>query len=134
MMPFEVTSINAVPGYYSVEKDARRQTFNEWVRTSKAYDGVVDFDRVVRDPEHTIRVLPLYKSADNLHLNDVGYQTLANAIDLRMLANSRAQDHTPVQASKRPGSFLSSLFLFILRIFRGVESAWTPGHLGRPCK
>jgi len=86
MMPFEGTSINAVPGYYSAEKDTRRQAFNEWVRTSKAYDGVVDFDRVVRDPEHTIRVLTLYKSADNLHLNDAGYQTLANAIDLRMLA------------------------------------------------
>ena len=75
-----------MPGYYSAEKDMRRQAFNEWVRTSKAYDGVVDFDRVVRDPERIIRVLPLYKSADNLHLNDAGYQTLANAIDLRMLA------------------------------------------------
>src|SRR5262249_30493739 len=51
MMPFEGTTINAVPGYYSAEKDMRRQAFNEWVRTSKAYDGVVDFDRVVRDPE-----------------------------------------------------------------------------------
>jgi hypothetical protein len=86
IMPFEGATIGGVPGYYSPEKDTRRQAFNEWMRTSKAYDGVVDFDRVVRDPDHVIRLLPLYKAADNLHLNDVGYQTLANAIDLRLLA------------------------------------------------
>jgi lysophospholipase L1-like esterase len=85
MLPFEGTNMAIVPGYYSPEKDARRQAFNDWVRTDKAYDGVVDFDLALRQPGHPLQLLTIYKGADNLHLNDAGYQAMANAVNLTLL-------------------------------------------------
>ena len=85
-LPFEGTNLGALaPGYYSVEKDARRQAVNEFIRTSKAYDGVIDFEMAVRDPGHPLQVLQLFKGADNLHLTDAGYQAMAAAVNLTLL-------------------------------------------------
>ena len=36
--------------YYSEVGEAKRQAVNEWIRTGKAYDAVIDFDRATRDP------------------------------------------------------------------------------------
>jgi len=85
MLPFEGTNLAVAPGYYSPEKDARRQTFNDWVRTGKAYDGMIDFDLALRDPSHPSQLRPQYKGADNLHLTDAGYQAMANAVNLALL-------------------------------------------------
>jgi lysophospholipase L1-like esterase len=85
LLPFEGTSLAPFPAYYSADKDARRQTVNEWIRTGKAYDGVIDFDMAVRDPVHPLQVLPQYKAVDNLHLNDAGYQAMAGAVNLALL-------------------------------------------------
>ena len=85
LLPFEGTSLAPFPTYYSTDKDARRQAVNEWIRTGKAYDGVIDFDMAVRDPAHPLQVLPQYKAVDNLHLNDAGYQAMANAVNLALL-------------------------------------------------
>jgi lysophospholipase L1-like esterase len=71
-----------IPGYYSDEKEATRQVVNKWIRTSAAFDGVIDFDAVVRDPDHPSRLLPRLASEDHLHPNDAGYQAMADAIDL----------------------------------------------------
>ena len=51
----------------------------------KAYDGVIDFDMALRDPAHPLQLLPQYKAVDNLHLNDAGYQVMANAVNLALL-------------------------------------------------
>lgn len=37
-------------GYYNEDKEAKRVAVNEWIRNSGAFDGVIDFDAVVRDP------------------------------------------------------------------------------------
>ena len=85
-LPFEGTNLGAIaPGYYSAEKDARRQAANEFIRTSRAYDGVVDFEAAVRDPGHPLQLLSQFKGMDNLHLTDSGYQTMANAVNLALL-------------------------------------------------
>jgi lysophospholipase L1-like esterase len=73
-----------LPGYYSESKEAIRQAVNKWIRTSGAFDGVIDFDAVVRDPEHPSRLLPRFASEDHLHPNDLGYQAMADAIDLTL--------------------------------------------------
>jgi lysophospholipase L1-like esterase len=70
-----------LPGYYSESKDALRQTVNKWIRTSGSFDGVIDFDAVLRDPDHPSRLLPRFASSDHLHPNDAGYQAMADAID-----------------------------------------------------
>jgi lysophospholipase L1-like esterase len=79
LLPYEGTTI---PGYWTQEGETIRQAFNEWMRTSKEYDGIVDFDAVMRDPEHPTKMLPRYDSGDHLHPSDTGYQAMAEAFDL----------------------------------------------------
>lgn len=81
LTPYEGTTF---PGYFTAEGEAKRQAVNRWIRTSGAFDAVIDFDKVIRDPAHPTRMLPAYDSGDHLHPNDAGYQAMANAIDLRL--------------------------------------------------
>jgi lysophospholipase L1-like esterase len=41
--------------------EADRQTVNHWIRGNGHFDAVIDFDAVVRDPEHSDRLLPVYR-------------------------------------------------------------------------
>ncbi|MCX5391166.1 SGNH/GDSL hydrolase family protein [Streptomyces sp. NBC_00094] len=68
--------------YYSPANEAKRDAVNEWIRTSGAYDAVVDFDRAVADPADPDRMLTAYDSGDALHPNDAGYTAMAGAVDL----------------------------------------------------
>lgn len=72
-------------GYYTAAGEAKREAVNNWIRTSHAFDGVIDFDRAVRDPANPLVFLPAYDSGDHLHPNDAGYQAMAQAINLAML-------------------------------------------------
>ena len=71
-------------GYFTPEGEAKRSALNEWIRTGKEYDGVIDFDAAVRDPGHPARFLSQYQSGDNLHPSDAGYQAMADAVDLSL--------------------------------------------------
>jgi lysophospholipase L1-like esterase len=71
--------------YWTPEGEAKRQALNEWIRTSKAYDAVFDFDAAVRDPNRPARLLAQFDPGDHLHLNAAGYQAVASAIDLGLL-------------------------------------------------
>jgi len=74
-----------LPGiYYTADGEAKRQAVNLWIRTSKAYDAVIDFDKAIRDPGNPATMRAAYDSGDNLHPNDAGYQAMANAIDLSL--------------------------------------------------
>jgi len=66
--------------------DAGRVAVNAWIRSSGVFDGVLDFDAVLRDPGHPSRMLPAYDSGDHLHPGDAGYAALAESVDLRELA------------------------------------------------
>ena len=70
--------------YYSPEGEAKRQALNNWIRTSKAYDGVIDFDMVTRDPAAPTKFLPAYDSGDHLHPGDAGYKAMGDAVDLAL--------------------------------------------------
>ena len=67
-------------------REAARQTVNEWFRTNSIYDGVIDFDAIVRDPVTRTNLLPAYDTGDHLHLNPAGYCAMAEAIDLGLFA------------------------------------------------
>lgn len=71
--------------YESPANEAKRDAFNDWVRTSGAYDAIVDFDRTVADPADPDRILPAYDSGDGLHPNDAGYRAMVGALDLDRL-------------------------------------------------
>lgn len=74
--------------YYTATGEAKRQAVNTWVRTSGAFDGVVDFDRALRDPANPLRLLPAYDSGDHLHPSDAGYAAMANAVNLHLLQSA----------------------------------------------
>lgn len=65
--------------------DAQRQIINAWIRNNRDADGVVDFDRVMQNPDDPAAMNPTYDSGDHLHPNDAGYGAMAAAIDLAKL-------------------------------------------------
>jgi lysophospholipase L1-like esterase len=70
--------------YFTPEGEAKRQALNEWIRTSGAYDGVIDMDKATRDPAAPTRFLPAYDSGDHLHPGDAGYKAMGEAVDLAL--------------------------------------------------
>lgn len=67
--------------YSHPEGEAVREAVNQWIRTSGAFDGVIDFDQAVRDPQHPTRYLGADQSGDSLHPNDAGYRAMSEAVD-----------------------------------------------------
>jgi lysophospholipase L1-like esterase len=66
-----------------VEKE--RDAVNHWIRTSGAYDAVLDADRILADPADPDRPRFSYVYEDGLHSNDAGFQALARGITLTAL-------------------------------------------------
>jgi len=62
--------------YETPDGEAEREAVNHWIRTSGAFDGVIDFDKATRDPAHPKRFLPADDSGDHLHPNDAGYDAM----------------------------------------------------------
>jgi lysophospholipase L1-like esterase len=66
--------------------EAMRQALNLFIRTGNAFDAMVDFDKVIRDPNDPRQFIKAYNNTDRLHPNDAGYKAMADAIDLGMFA------------------------------------------------
>ncbi len=74
--------------YYhpSPTSEADRQAVNQWIRAAGHFDGVIDFDAVVRDPNHPDQLLPAFDCGDHLHPSPAGYKAMAEAIPLTVFA------------------------------------------------
>ncbi len=70
--------------YFTADGETKRQAINAWMRSGKAYDGVIDFDAATRDPRNPTKFNPQYDSGDHLHPNNAGYEAMAAAIDLKL--------------------------------------------------
>jgi lysophospholipase L1-like esterase len=70
--------------YWTPEGEAKRQALNEWIRTSGAYDAVLDFAAVTQDPARPTRMRPEHDSGDHLHPGPAGYTAMANSIDVEL--------------------------------------------------
>ena len=68
--------------YYSEAGEVMRQEVNRWIRTGGAFDAVVDFEAVVRDPSNPKQFRPDFNERDHLHPTDAGYKAMAEAFDL----------------------------------------------------
>ena len=79
LMPFEGTNS------YDSEGEAIRQAVNQWIRASKEYDGIFDFDALTRDPGHPTRLRAEYDSGDHIHPNAAGYKAMAESMSLSVL-------------------------------------------------
>ena len=66
-----------------------REAVNTWIRTSGAFDAVVDFEAAIRDPADATRVRAEFDPGDHLHPNDKGYQAMADAVDLSIFTGKR---------------------------------------------
>jgi lysophospholipase L1-like esterase len=75
-------------GYYHPGplSEADRQAVNRWIRAAGHFDGVIDFDTVVRDPNHPDQLLPAYDCGDHLHPSPAGYKAMGAAIPLTLFA------------------------------------------------
>jgi lysophospholipase L1-like esterase len=69
---------------YTAQGEAKRTAVNAWIRSGAAFDAVLDFDAVVRDPAQPARQRAAYDHGDHLHFNDAGYQAMADSIDLAL--------------------------------------------------
>jgi lysophospholipase L1-like esterase len=81
LTPFEGHS------YYTAARENVRKRFNDWLRSSGAYDAVVDFDLALRDPTRPSRLRATYDSGDHLHPNNAGYQAMAQAVPLTLFTS-----------------------------------------------
>ncbi len=70
------------PNGGSTNTEPIRTAVNNWVRTSGAFDAVLDCDALLRDPSQPTRLLPAYDSGDGLHPNDAGQAVMGNGVDL----------------------------------------------------
>ena len=69
---------------WTLAKWQKSQDINKWIRTSGAFDGVVDFDKCLADPSDPRKMLPIYDSGDHLHPSDLGYVHMGDCIDLSL--------------------------------------------------
>lgn len=61
--------------YFTFFREAARQTVNEWIRTSGIFDGVIDFDKLMRNPSEPSK-LKADLQDDWLHPNAAGYKVM----------------------------------------------------------
>jgi lysophospholipase L1-like esterase len=77
---------------YSRENgEAIREALNTWIRTSGAFDAVVDFEAATRDTADPKKIRAEFDPGDHLHPNDAGYQAMADAIDLSIFTGKKAK-------------------------------------------
>jgi len=60
--------------------EADRQAVNQWIRTAGHFDALIDFDAVVRDPQHPDQLLPIYDCGDHLHPSPAGFKAMGDAV------------------------------------------------------
>ena len=82
LLPYDGTTF---PGYFTPEGETIRVAFNTWMRTSKEYDGIVDWDAVMRDPAAPSKMKANLDSGDHLHPNRQGDAAMAATVDIDAL-------------------------------------------------
>jgi lysophospholipase L1-like esterase len=80
--PFSGATV--IPGIFSGEKERQRKLLNQWIRSSHAFDAVIDFEKVVLDPVNPETLRTEFDSGDHIHPNDAGYAAMASSIDLSL--------------------------------------------------
>jgi lysophospholipase L1-like esterase len=66
-------------------KDATRNAVNDFLRSSDEFDGVIDFDGLLRDPANPSKLRAEFDSGDHIHPNDAGNQAMADFVPLSLL-------------------------------------------------
>jgi len=67
--------------------EADRQALNAWIRDPAHYDGVIDFDAVMRDPQQPEHLRADYDSGDHLHPNTAGYKAMGESVPMSLFTD-----------------------------------------------
>ena len=70
--------------YQSLAGETMRTTVNDWIRSYKGLDGVIDFDLATRDSSNPSVFSKIADSGDHLHPGDAGYKVMGESIDLKL--------------------------------------------------
>jgi lysophospholipase L1-like esterase len=65
------------------EKTKIRNEVNQWLRGRPPFDGIIDFDKTVRDPGNVDRIHPAF-NCDEIHPTPRGYYEMGRALQLEM--------------------------------------------------
>ena len=76
-------------GYQREHGESVREKVNDWIRTSRTFDAVVDFEKATRDASDPKKIQAEFDPGDHLHPNDAGYQAMADAIDLSIFTKKK---------------------------------------------
>ncbi|SUC27357.1 GDSL-like Lipase/Acylhydrolase [Providencia rustigianii] len=82
LVPLRCEEEYGLENFYSSEKEAIRQTVNQWIRSSGEFDALIDSDQLVCDAENSQQLKSIYNSGDHLHLNKAGHRHIAESISL----------------------------------------------------
>jgi lysophospholipase L1-like esterase len=63
--------------------EATRQAVNRWIREAGRFDAVLDFEKVVQDPQNPLRIRKELTS-DYVHPNTEGYRLMAESVALEL--------------------------------------------------
>ncbi len=87
-----IATLTPINGFfaYSPKVEASRQEVNRWIRGSTDPDGIVDFDKALRDPNDPSRLSPLYDHGDHVHPNDAGYAEFVSLVNRNGITRVRA--------------------------------------------
>jgi lysophospholipase L1-like esterase len=76
-------------GYSSPAGEQVRQSLNAWIRTTKVFDGVIDFDKATQSVTSPADWNPTFDHGDHLHPSDAGMKAMADSIDLKLFYPAR---------------------------------------------
>jgi lysophospholipase L1-like esterase len=84
----KVFGATLTPASLPAERESTRLSVNQWIRTSHAFEGVVDFDAALRDRAQPDRLQRAFDSGDHIHPSDAGYAAMAAAVPVDAVLNS----------------------------------------------
>ncbi len=68
--------------YDTPYRQSARDTVNEWIRNSRRFDAVIDFDKIMRNPDDVKTILTDMHDGDFLHPNQAGYRRMGENVNL----------------------------------------------------
>ncbi|WP_152365254.1 SGNH/GDSL hydrolase family protein [Microlunatus speluncae] len=100
-------------GGFTAAGEQDRRTVNRWIRSSGVFDAVIDFDRLLRDPNDPARLRAAFDPGDHLHPTAAGYAAMAAALDLPIMIKDPEPDDHPERNHHPDLAVLVAVQLFL---------------------
>ena len=73
---------------WTTNMELQRLAVNDWMRRQANFDGLIDFDALLRGPinpaNNAVAINPAFSCFDGIHPNPTGYQAMGQFIDLNL--------------------------------------------------